>query len=290
MAPFRSKTSKWDGKDENGRYENIDGFKFDIMTQSVVNVVEEMPKYFLAETPEEAIEIYNQYKDLLNGWAYSYSVSTRLNRSDLFGEALIGLARACRDWQQDRSNDFKAYASFKIRDALNEFVMDNAAAISVPAYIKKANVNLVGIKSICKHYNIDWRTLVISQKIPPEFNERDIEKCKKLIDNLINAAIRAKVEYEKFIYRVECVPQNIDYSDQRTLETDQRRQEQIEAALIVDKLKIYMDEDELAICNGIMEDKSYDQISSEMGKSKTWVSIKLSGLRDKIINNVGNTP
>jgi len=54
MTPFRRKPVKWDGDDANGRYKDRNGFKFDIMTKSVVNRAEEMPEYYLADTPEEA--------------------------------------------------------------------------------------------------------------------------------------------------------------------------------------------------------------------------------------------
>ena len=288
MAPFREKLIKWDGDAGDGRYKDIDGFKFDIVAQSVVSVAEDMPKYLLSNDPENATAIYNQYKNLLNSWAYSYSISTKLNRMDLFGEALIGLARACRDWQESRGGNFVVYATYKIKDALNEFVKDNSATISVPAYIKKANSNLIKAKSICESYNVNWHRLVIDREIPDKFSERDTVIVTQIIANLVNAAERAKVDYEKFIHRVECIPQNADYSNQGTSENDQRLQEQLEAALMVEKLKVYMDDDELTICEGIMEDKTYDQIANEMGKSKTWISEKLSTLRKNIIDKIGN--
>jgi len=286
MTPFRQKPAKWDGDNENGRYREKDGFKFDIITQSVVNIEEEMPKHFLGDTPEEAATIYAQYKNMLNGWAYAYATSTGLSRADLFGEALIGLARTYRDWDLDRGGSFRTYAVYKIKDALNEFVRGNSATISVPAYIKKANANLCEIKSICESYQLNWEILVIDQDIPDSFDMQDAIRCTKLVENLINAAKRAKVSYEKFIDRVVYIPENADFSDQTAPEVHERAHQQIEAALIVEKLKTHMNEDELTICDGIMKDKSFEQIGSEMKKSKAWVSGRLKRLKEKIIDKM----
>lgn len=286
MAPFRQKPVKWDGDDGDGRYEEKDGFKFDIVTQSVVNISETMPKHFLADTPKEADAIYSQYESMLNGWAYSYATSTGLSRADLFGEALIGLARAYRDWDMDRGGSFRTYAIYKVKDALNEFVRVNSATISVPAYIKKANANLCEIKSICESYQISWETLAVEQDIPDSFDMQDAIRCAELVENLINAAKRAKVDYVKFIDRIMYIPENADFSDQMSPEEHERKQQLLEAALIVEKLKTHMNDDEFDICDGIMNDKSFEQIGMELGKSKAWVSDKLKKLRKKIIDKM----
>ena len=284
MTPFRNRPVKWDGQDSNGRYKNEDGYKFDIMTKTVVKKPEEMPAYFLADTAEEAESIYLRFNKILNNFAYSYAMSTKLNRMDLFGEALIGLARAYRDWDPERSENFATYAKFVIRDALNEFVRENLTMVSVPSYIKKANANLKNIKSICANYDIDWEILVFDQEVPQKLSMSDAVKCTKSVENLIKAAERAKVEYVKFVERIALVPEDIEYVDQTPFEVHKRDSEMCEAAMIVEKLKEHMDKYELSICTGIMEDKSFDEIGKEMGKSKSWVSGKLKGLRERIIS------
>ena len=283
MTPFRQKPVKWDGEDEDGRYENKGGFKFNIMTHSVVRQDEKMPKHFLADTPEEAVAVYDRYEKLLNNMAYSYAISTGLSKVDLFGESLIGLARAYRDWDVSRGGSFRTYAIYKIKDALNECVRENSATISVPAYVKKANSNLRELKSICEQYDIDWQELAIEQEIPDELEMDDAVRCTRLVENLIRAADRAKVDYEKFIDRVSFIPEDADFSEQIAPEISKREQERLEAALVVEKLKEHMDDDELAICDGIMKEKSFDEIGKELGKSKAWVSGRLSKLRDRII-------
>ena len=283
MAPFRKKPVKWDGDIGNGRYKNKDGYKYDIVTQSVVKKTEDMPECFLADTPEEAESIYNKFEKLINSFAYSYAMSTGLNKVDLFGEALIGLARAYRDWDPKRSDDFRLYATFRIKDALNEFARNNATSILVPSYVKKAYSNLKEVIAICESTDVDYHMVIDNYFFPENLTVEDAVRCTQLVRNLTNAAKRAKVDYSKFIERISLMPQETEYSDQISPETHVRDSERLEAALIVDKLKEHMDITELSICEGIMLDKSLDQIGKEMGKSKSWVSGKLKKLREKIV-------
>ena len=284
MTPFREKPLKWDGNTDDGRYENKGGYKFDVITQTVLKKSEDMPACFLADTPIEAENIYKQFEKILNHFAYSYSISTGISKADLFGEALIGLARAYRDWNPDRSDNFEVYARFVIRDTLNEFVRSNSAIISVPSYIKKANSNLKRVKAVCEEHNVDWRTFVIEREVPNEMNMENALKCSKLIGNLISAAERAGVDYAKFVERVELVPEDMEYIDQTPPEIHKRDSETLEAAIIVEKLKEHMTEQELLICEGIMLDKSFDEIGADLGKSKSWVSGKLKALKKRIIS------
>ena len=286
MSPFKEKPVKWEGNDEGGRYKEVNGYKYDIVTQSVVKKAERMPEHYLADTSEEAQALYDRYERLLNNFAYSYAVSTGLSKTDLFGEALIGLARAYRDWMPDRSDNFKTYAIFRIKDALNEFVLDNSASISVPAYIKKAYNHLSEIKSICESYTIDYTIIAVEQELPVKLDEQDAIRCAELVNFLISAANRAKVDYRKFLERIEVMPEDVSHSDQLSPETSQREQCALEAALIVEKLKTHMDKTELLICEGIMLDKSYRQIGEELGYSISWVHKKIEGLRKKILRRV----
>lgn len=284
MTPFRSTPVKWDGNSKEGRYKDDGGFKYDVITKSVVDRFETMPKCFLADTQQEAEAIYERFEKTLNNFAYSYSISTGIDKADLFREALIGLARAYRDWDPERSDNFNTYANFIIKDSLNEYVRNNSATISVPAYIKKANSNLNEIKFICERSGIEWQVIVIEQELPQDLQEAEAIRCTELVKNLIKAAERAHVEYEKFIERVMIMPMDVEYVEQeQEAEEDQRR---VEAALVVSRLKEHMDKTELAICEGIMDDKSYAQIAEEFGKSKGWVYNKINALKERILSMI----
>ena len=122
-----------------------------------------MPEYFLAETADDAQALHDKFSETLNTLSYNYSVATGLPKSDLFGEALIGLARANRDWDSERSEDFKVYAIYRIKEALREFCIDNSSAIHVPMYIRLSSNHYNELVSICKSYGIPVEMLVIER-------------------------------------------------------------------------------------------------------------------------------
>ena len=57
----------------------------------------------------------------------------------------------------------------------------------------------------------------------------------------------------------------------------------MEAALIVDKIVEYMDDEELSIAEGIMEGKTYREISEELGKPPHWSHYKIKRFRDRLL-------
>lgn len=277
MVPFREKPVKWKKKDGyTGRYKNVNGFKFDIIKQTIVIQPETMSKYFLADTPEEAEVLYNRYSSLLNALAYNYAIATGLQKDDLFSEALIGLGRAYRDWDINRSDDFKMYAIFRIKDALNEFTRSNTASVTVPSYIKKSHNHITELKTIFAKYNISIHDKCISTKMEISDKHRSIY----LISKLKNAADRAKVDYRKFIERVEYIPRDHAF-DEDTIPNNDKRS--LETALIIKKLQTYMNETELTICKGIMEGLSYEIIGQKFNKNSVWVRRILDKLRDRIL-------
>ena len=269
---------------------DINNYTFDIIDESEIGRQDEkFLKHFLANSSEEAVEVYKSYSELLNDMAHSYSVFTGLSRRDLFGEGVIGLSKAVRDWDPKRENkaSLKTYALYKIRDELNEFVRKNSGSIIIPSYIKKSNANLARIQQICKKYGADWYIVVANKSVPDVFSKKDNEAIGAAIGNLLKAASRAKVEYTKFIERIQLIPYEVGYTEQPEVSDLNRAEEMLEASMVVDKLKQYMTDREIAVCNGIMEDKSYSEIGKELGISKTTVADEVKGLRERIMKMVG---
>lgn len=283
MTPFREKPVKWDGDDGGGRYENDGGYKYDIINQTVVRQREEMPEYFLADTPEEAQALHDNFSETLNTLAYNYAVATGLLKSDLFGEALIGLARANRDWDPKRSNDFKTYAIYRIKDALREYCIENASSIKVPMYIRIAHNHYNELASICNSYDIPVEMLVFEQEIPLVFDPSDAVRAAELVTLLINATNRANVSMEKFVARIQAVPNDELFENQLPPEVEEMQTRRLEAALVVEKLKQHMNQEEMVICSGIMEGRSYSEIAEELGKSKGWVAGKLKSFKQRML-------
>ena len=287
MTPFRKRPIKWNKDTDSNKLPEKNGFVYDIINQKALDKDEEMPKFFIADSEKEALAIYEKFEPLLNGLAYIYSVSTGIPKEDIFSEGLIGLGRAYRDWDPTRSDVYKNYAIIIVKDSIFEYVRKNASAIVVPSYIKKANYNLLNLKDLCKLYNVDWYDAIFDDGIVAEnMPEKDIIKCGAFISNIKNAAKRARVKLDKFVQRIEDVPRDVTFEDFVPEEIHNRNVEMLEASLIVEKLKVHMSAEELIICDSIMDDKSYDEIAIEMGKSKSWVSGKVSTLREKILTKM----
>ena len=129
----------------------------DIITKSPVKKKEEVfLDYYLGDTPEEAEDLFKSFSRLLNIISKAYSVWTGMDKEDLFGTALVGLARAKRDFDPKRSDNFKTFAIYKIKNALNSYYRENKTIVNIPSYVKTANGYINGIKFILSRYSIDY--------------------------------------------------------------------------------------------------------------------------------------
>lgn len=288
MSPVRMKPVKW-GKDFEGeeRYKNVGGFKYDIIKKSTVHIYEKLPKHFLADTIEEAEELHGEFSKTLNVLSSSYALSTGLDKADLFGEALIGLARAKRDFDEKRSKDFKTFAIYKIKDALNEHVRTFSKSISIPSYLKKASTHLNVLKGLLHSKGLDIDSIyeILNKELPiDDFDITDNAKkqCRNLLVFLERAAERANISLKELIGRVELLPEDVPYMDDYQEKSDNRREEKMYAALVVENLKKYMDTTELAISEGIMQGKTFEKIAQDHGKSIGWVAKRLERMRVRL--------
>lgn len=266
--------------------------KFNVIKKLVVESKSYLPEYFLSDSAVEAEKLYKEFDSTLNGFAYSYSIATGLDKSDLFCEALIELAESRRDFDPERSDNFKSYAIFRIKDVLNIYVRKNASAISIPNYIKKANTNIITIKDILIKYeklnygdslNLDSLNSVDFETL----SNNDSMLLKRAVKSLKNAASRCNTNLEKFIRRAEYIPIYEEYNEEsvESKETD-REIEKLNASLIVNDLKKHMTPVELEISNGIMEGKSLKQIGDDFNRTSAWVSRKLGNMRKKLSREI----
>ena len=265
-----------------------DKFKYDVVKESSIEAYEELPKHFLADTTEEAEELYKEHYALLNNLSYTYSLSTNIDKSDFFGEALIGLARAKRDFDPERSNNFKTFAIYKIKSALNEYARKNSMSITAPAYIRNANRHLVLIKDAFESCGVGLDYLLEAidlGKIETEklYPDRLRKKVTELFSNIIKGAERACITVKELVKRAENMPTDIrfdDYIDSE--EIDLQKEKQLELALLVESMKSYLTQEEIQICEGIMEDKTYERIAAEFGHKAPWVNQQLDKMRRKL--------
>jgi len=250
------------------------------------------PKHFLAETPGEAEQIFTRYSTLLNGISYTYSISTGIEKGELFGEAIMGLAKALKNFDETLGYSFKTFAVKVIRNVLNEFSRKNVYTIYPPAYIKRSNLLIQKLKHVLEQGKMDEQQVdyVLREgNLKPLNLSTDIgDRAEKFIVLLKREAKRSSTSYEALTSRAEYIPEEVDLTDEtiekkHVSDTDEKH---LEVALFVEKLKEYMTAIELSICEGIMNDKTYDQIAQEHGRTRPWVHQRLDKLKQKLIHRL----
>ncbi|MEE8323091.1 MAG: sigma-70 family RNA polymerase sigma factor [Candidatus Bathyarchaeia archaeon] len=265
-----------------------DKFKYDVIKESSVEAYEELPKHFLADTLEEAEELYKEYYALLNNLSYTYSLSVNIDKSDLFGEALVGLARAKRDFDPKRSSKFKTFAIYKIKSALNEYVRKNSMSITAPAYIRNANRHLMLLKDAFESCGMDIECLLeafdIGKLETEPLNTKWLKKrADDLFSKLTRGAERAGISVKELVRRAEHIPTDVRYDDYIDAEEISLQEERrLEMALLIENLKSHLTKTEVQVCEGIMEDKTYEEIASTFGHKPPWVNFQLDKIRRKL--------
>jgi RNA polymerase sigma factor (sigma-70 family) len=278
--PIRMKPVEFDG-DGGGKYKDVGGFKYDIVKKSTVHTYEEFPKHFLGNTVEEAEKLYHEFSKTLNAMAGKYAAVSGLEKADLFGEALVGLARARRDFDPTRSEKFKIFALYKIKDALEEYTRNFSTPVFLPAYLKKAQRIMYRLVGLLHSTGVSKETTqaVLAgdiDKIPKEV----YDQCLGLLIYLTRAAERANILLPELISRIENLPQGS--TDIETIETDDRFQEKIDAKIIVDGLKSHMTKEELTIAELIMEGKTFEEIGRRFDRTDAWVAQQLDKMRTRL--------
>lgn len=231
-------------------------YKFDIVKQEIVETQEDMLPYLLGDTPGEAEEIYQQFEKKLNGFAKAYAAVSKLEKHDLFSEALIGLGRAVRDFDNNRSDNFNTYAIYRIKEALDEYTRGMSVVVSIPAYIKKAN------------------TLI--KRIEDKTLSKD--KCKEASKLLKKAAKRAEITTAELIKRARVLPSNVRFDEDHI----NMEEHKIANVLAIKKLFEKMTMREKQIAERIMDGYTQAMIAEDLKITDTAVSLTLKGFRNKL--------
>lgn len=238
------------------------------------------PKYFLGDTVEEAEKIHNEYVGILNNITKEYSLHTGIDKKDLFNEALFGLANAVKKYDGRNGYEFKNFAIFKIKDYLNSYVRKYSSTISIPKYISQA-INIISkIQQIIEVYGdyeyISVLEIIQDRKIYElDLSEQDLYKCEQYIHKLDNIAQRASISIDKLLKRIEFIPTH-SITDIEVVSDYTERDYELKC--LMDKL----DYNEKIIAENLLQDKTYNEIALEMGKSKTWVSNRVKNIKEKI--------
>jgi RNA polymerase sigma factor (sigma-70 family) len=224
--------------------------------KTVSRAPEKFLKSYLADTPEEAESVYNQFSGLLNTIAFSYSKVTGLDKSDLFAESLLGLARAKRDFNEERSDNFKTFAIYKIKDALSEYIRKNISPVVIPSYVRKANSLINNLK-----------LSLGEQRFFEALEQQDII----LLKDLYETAERCNLTVDELVIRASITPSGVEFDDY------EGEAETTFSDLLIKQVKEKMSPRERVVAEGILQDKTYEEIATEIGKTKARVTQIVKG-------------
>lgn len=167
---------------------------------------------FLGNTTKEADTLYNKYKNTLTGLANKYAMYSHVDEGDLVQEGVIGLARAAREFDVERSSDFNTFAIYKIKDAMREFISKQATDVKIPQYIKEASRLIAKLSKLIdkvspmkeSDYEMVWAESSLFD------NESEIIKDINAIrDSLSNLAARSGTTIDQLLERAEMYPADV---------------------------------------------------------------------------------
>jgi len=253
---------------------------------------EKFCKRFLADTEEEGIKLIKEYDSTLKLLANKASVMTGLDKEDLYQEGIIGLARANRDFDERRSDNFKTFAIYKIKDALREFVTTQSVAIKSPQYTQDA-LRLASIlrEQLVKAGEYRYTALVdmwesSSKYLGINSLEVSIRKSRRSLKNLAN---RSHTSVVQLLERSEMMPSyTVEITDVTGSIVDNDLPEdaiinKINAVDLIGRIKEYIsEEDYMLLWNRFVEGMTVRELAPMMGISAPHVSGRTQSLLEKL--------
>ena len=250
-------------------------FRYEIVKKSAAQYYEAFPKHLLGDTVAEAESLFKEFSKTLNSIAHSYAAKSGLDRADIFGEGILGLARAKRDFDPRRSNNFKTFAIYKIKDSIHDHIRSLSGPVSVPAYVSKVSRWLNELESSSPETTLD----LLSGRA-----EALTKRAVELIRLLSAEAKRLGLSYEELVERARLIP----YED-RSVDVDSQgvdNETRLYARITLSELDKLMTEDERQIVIGLSKGKTLRKIGAEMGVTGVRICQKLQKMRARLKKKV----
>lgn len=253
--------------------------------------------HFLGDTEEEAGELYKLFQKDLTMLSRKASILSGLDKEDLFQEAIIGLARATRDFDEGRSEDFRIFAIYKIKDALREYIASQQKDIRVPQYINDA-IGFVKqlAHALRKGVNLPW-FLSLSEiwRISSSFKsepslEEDVERIRTSLKNL---ALRTHTSVPELLERVEFMPTiSVDIVDNADVDMIVDPETEVIGVIsskeAINRLKSYLSEDDFKLLYmRFAEGYTFKELESEFGITEESLNVKVKKLISELTKRKG---
>ncbi len=271
---------------------------------------EKFGAHFIADTKEEAASLLKKFDTDLSMQAHKFSTVTGVDKFDLRQEGIIGLARASRDFEKDRSENFRIFAIYKIRDAMREFVTGQAGNIKVPQYIRDAQRLSIIMRGIMEKIGgaafiptVDLWQRLVAFKPSNELEEslkKDIEDIKSSIKNL---ADRSHTSVPQILERAEMMPSSafntsvdlsiFDIFDIGYPSEEDKMVERIYARDKVAEIKGVLTEEEFELLyDRFVDDKTLKMLEPKLGIKEETIVIRTNNILTKLrrkFDHEGNT-
>jgi len=252
-------------------------YKYDIKT--IKETGSSPSTYLLGDSVEEAEELLMKFSGYINNVTRTYSEATGIDRGDLFGDAVIALGKAKKDFNPEKGGKFAPFAKFIIVDTLNECVRQNKAAVTTPVYINKAHKIIIRIKSLISNYTDVFEDILLDE----EFDKFNIPTSVKITilynKELLNkAANRANITLVELINRAEFLPLMIPEDDIKKVNDNEKT---IFTKLIVTEIFAILNKNETIVAELIMNDKNISDICKILNKSTDWVKNRIKHIKNK---------
>lgn len=174
-----------------------------------IYVDEKFLPYFLGNTKEAADKLYKTYASVLSHLARKYAMYNSASEEDLIQEGAIGLARAVRDFDESRSENFNIFAMYKIKDSMREFVAKQGNNVHIPQYIKEATRLILKLTELLNKVSPakerDFESIWVDSKIYDDESEI-IKNINNVRDSLMSLAHRSGTTVDQLLERAELYP------------------------------------------------------------------------------------
>jgi RNA polymerase sigma factor (sigma-70 family) len=254
---------------------------------------EKFKEWFLADTEKEAEDVYHKHIRTIRSIANTYSNLSGVDRDDLVQEGLIGLARAARDFEEDRSDNFKIFAIYKIKDSMREFVNSQIKNIKIPQYIVDAirlmnylkrilnDVDYANNKAFLEIWNLSKKYEHQADEIG---NQISVVK-----DRIKNLAERSQTTVEDLLYRVELFDSgyyntiNVSKTDYLKNESEKDVLNKLGALKAVEKVRQLLTEDEYCLLYDYFANgKTERELAEKFGIRASSVHMRLKKIKHRL--------
>lgn len=250
--------------------------------------------HFLGESQEEAEEILSMFDKDLTMLSARVATLTGLDKADLRQEAVIGLARARRDFVEGRGAAFRTLVLYKIKDALREFVT-KAIGMRVPQYLLDASKLIENLRrTIEKGTQLsEFSSYIDIWNAAKTYagDEAILADVNKICDSIHNLAERSHTTPVELLERAEMAPapvdvtstSNDDITEELLDDQEVRMVEKLYAKAAVNRLRNILTPAEYdLICAKFLEGKTERDLEKELGIKAPSIDVRLKNILAKI--------